>query len=223
MGRKPDLYAFLHAVLGLSATIPNVDQLASWISEVQKQEVKVITNTHRVVPLKHGLYERSLGFTTMRSIQKKYRRLASQSVTGRPEVEATTHLDLVRAIKDDYLPCLFFTFSRRKCEANALELGEEHDFLTKAQKREVTAVIDSVLGATLLWGVGAGLTCAACCLGNCLPPCGHASRTEGHCGGALYPPPNFGSLLHRNICGGAQLPLQDSLFRFQHQVGRGFL
>jgi superfamily II RNA helicase len=131
--------------LGLSATIPNVDQLASWISEVQKQEVKVITNTHRVVPLKHGLYERSLGFTTMRSIQKKYRRLASQSVTGRPEVEATTHLDLVRAIKDDYLPCLFFTFSRRKCEANALELGEEHDFLTKAQKREVTAVIDSVL------------------------------------------------------------------------------
>lgn len=131
--------------LGLSATIPNVDQLANWIAEVQEQEIKVVTHFERVVPLKHGLYERSLGFTNMRSIQKKYRRLASASALGRPEVEATTHLDLVEAIKDDYLPCLFFTFSRRKCESNALELGEEQDFLTKEQKAQVRAIIDSVL------------------------------------------------------------------------------
>lgn len=131
--------------LGLSATIPNVDQLASWVEEVQEQEVKIVTHFERVVPLKHSLYERSLGFTTMRALQKKYRRLAGASSTGRPEVDATTHLDLVNAIKDQYLPCLFFTFSRRKCESNALELGEEQDFLSKEQKAEVRAIIDSVL------------------------------------------------------------------------------
>ncbi|HPT82826.1 MAG TPA: DEAD/DEAH box helicase [Limnochordia bacterium] len=131
--------------LGLSATIPNVDQLASWIEEVQRQEVKVVTNNHRVVPLKHALFERSLGFTTMRALQKKYRRLAGQSPTGRPEVPATTHLDLISAIKDEYLPCLFFTFSRRKCESNAFELGEVEDFLDREQKRQVAQVMDEVL------------------------------------------------------------------------------
>jgi superfamily II RNA helicase len=131
--------------LGLSATIPNVDQLASWIQEVQQQEVKVITNSHRVVPLKHALFERSLGITTMQAVQKRYRKLAAASPTGRPDVTATTHLDLIRAIKKNYLPCLFFTFSRRKCESNAFELGEEEDFLNREQKRQVAAVIDEVL------------------------------------------------------------------------------
>ncbi len=131
--------------LGLSATIPNVDQLANWIQEVQQQKVEVVTHFHRVVPLKHALFERSLGFTTMNRIQKKYRRLAGQSPSGRPEAPATTHIDLIRAIKGDYLPCLFFTFSRRKCESNAFELGEEEDFLNAEQKSQVTEVIEGVL------------------------------------------------------------------------------
>lgn len=131
--------------LGLSATIPNVDQLANWIGEVQKQKIEVIMHQERIVPLNHSLYERSLGFTSMRQVQRRYSRLAGQSPDGRPKVEATTHADLIGAIKDRYLPCLFFTFSRRKCESNALELGEEHDFLDSAQKRQVRASIDAVL------------------------------------------------------------------------------
>ena len=132
--------------LGLSATIPNVDQLASWIEDVQKQEVQVVTHDERIVPLKHALYERSLGITTMGRVQKKYRNLVANSPEpGRPLAESTTHLDLIRAIKDEYLPCLFFTFSRRKCESNALELGEEHDFLTKSEKAQVRKIIDEVL------------------------------------------------------------------------------
>lgn len=131
--------------LGLSATIPNVDELASWIEEVQGSDVEVVTHSERIVPLKHALYERSLGFTTMGRLQKKHRRLMSESTDGRPDVPATTHLDLVDAIKDQYLPCLFFTFSRRKCESNALELSEAQDFLDKAQKAQVQAIIDEVL------------------------------------------------------------------------------
>jgi len=133
--------------LGLSATIPNVDELANWIEEVQESQddVEVVTHFERVVPLNHALYERSMGFTTMNAVQKKYRRLVGESYDGRPDVPATTHLDLVNAIKDQYLPCLFFTFSRRKCESNALALGEEQDFLDKAQKAQVQALIDDVL------------------------------------------------------------------------------
>ena len=123
--------------LGLSATIPNVDQLASWIEEVQDTKVEIVTHYERIVPLKHSLYERSLGFTTMGSVQKKHRRMLAASIDGKPDWPSTTHVDLVNAIKDNYLPCLFFTFSRRKCESNAIELGEVNDFLDKEGKAKV--------------------------------------------------------------------------------------
>ncbi len=131
--------------LGLSATIPNVEELASWVEDVQGLNVEVVTHFERVVPLKHALYERSMGFTTMNAVQKKYRKLVGDSPDGRPNVQVATHSDLVNAIKDHYLPCLFFTFSRRKCETNALALGEEQDFLDKPQKAQVQAIIDEVL------------------------------------------------------------------------------
>ena len=133
--------------LGLSATIPNVDQLAGWIESVQGRPVAVIKHYERVVPLKHSLFERSLGFTTIGKIKRKYssflalpRHLQRTSDTVSP----TTHLDLIERIKDGYLPCLFFTFSRRKCEASALELGDNFNFLDEEQAQEVQAVITEV-------------------------------------------------------------------------------
>lgn len=132
--------------LGLSATIPNVDQLANWIEDVQKQDVEIVTHFERVVPLSHSLFERSLGMTNMSKVRKKHRRLLRDHTgEGRPNIQTTTHLDLIDAIKDRYLPCLFFTFSRRKCESNAIELGQVHDFLDKQKKAEVSAIIDHVL------------------------------------------------------------------------------
>jgi len=47
--------------LGLSATIPNVDELADWIESVQGRPVVVVGHTERAVPLKHHLFERNLG------------------------------------------------------------------------------------------------------------------------------------------------------------------
>lgn len=139
----PDWMRFL----GLSATIPNVDQLAGWIESVQGRPVAVIKHFERAVPLRHALFERSLGFTTIAKIKRKYASfLALPRHLQRTDdaVTPTTHLDLIERIKDGYLPCLFFTFSRRKCEANALELGDNYSFLDAKQAREVQAVIEEV-------------------------------------------------------------------------------
>ncbi|NLJ81160.1 MAG: DEAD/DEAH box helicase [Firmicutes bacterium] len=131
--------------LGLSATIPNVDQLSAWIEDIQRRPVRVVTHDERVVPLRHALYERSLGFTTLKAVQKKHSKLAAgHSGMGRV-AEGTTHLELIEAIQDEYLPSLFFTFSRRKCESNAVELGEKHDFLGLKEKDQVRSLMEQVL------------------------------------------------------------------------------
>ncbi len=134
--------------LGLSATIPNVNQLAEWITAVQGIQVEVVTHFERIVPLKHHLYERSLGITNLKRVRRKAQshqdRLASMPPWEREKIKATDHVDLIMDIKDDYLPCLFFTFSRRKCEANALQLGDVVDFLSPEQKEQAEAIIAAV-------------------------------------------------------------------------------
>lgn len=137
----PDSMRFL----GLSATIPNVTQLASWISEIKQQDIKVVTYFERAVPLRHFIYEQSLGMVPVNQFQKQYKKISGRLKSLDPRaVPKTTHVDLIKAIKDDYLPCLFFTFSRKKAELNAVELGWEHNFLTPKERRRVEALIEEV-------------------------------------------------------------------------------
>ncbi len=134
--------------LGLSATIPNVDQLALWIGGIQEQEVKIVTHFQRIVPLEHYLFEKSLGVTTLAKVKKSYRKLRAKQDRlppwEREKVASTSHMDLIAQIKDEYLPCLFFTFSRRKAEMNALELGDHYDFLTPGEKDQVNTIVSQV-------------------------------------------------------------------------------
>lgn len=133
--------------LGLSATIPNVDELAAWVSQVHGHPVQVVYHSQRAVPLTHYMFEVTAGITTLRQLTQRYRRYAERlrvRADGRLWLEfpRTTHVDLIEEIRRRYLPCLFFTFSRRQCEANALELGERFDFLARHEKRQVKEVID---------------------------------------------------------------------------------
>ncbi|MGI6081641.1 MAG: DEAD/DEAH box helicase [Limnochordia bacterium] len=133
--------------LGLSATIPNVDELARWISNVQGRIVKVIRHTERAVPLEHRLYESGQGFTTRQQLTRRYKRYArrlgvmdSGRIAG--DFPSTTHLQLMDELTKEHLPCLFFAFSRRRCEEHAKQLAERFDYLDAEQKRRVKEVIE---------------------------------------------------------------------------------
>ncbi len=132
--------------LGLSATIPNVKELARWIGTVQRRDVCVVQHFARAVPLEHMLFEVSYGFCTLAQIKQRYERYARKfgvTETGKliGSFPPTTHLDLIRKLDTSYLPCLFFAFSRRRCEAHAFQLAESHDFLNSTAKTRVRAVI----------------------------------------------------------------------------------
>lgn len=135
--------------LGLSATIPNVSQLAEWIGDAQQNEIKIVTHNERIVPLRHHLFEKNLGLTTMSQVRKRHKRLLSKMQMLEPweraKMASTTHLDLIATMKDAYLPCLFFTFSRRKAETNALELGEHYNFLTLDERKQAEQVVNSIV------------------------------------------------------------------------------
>ncbi|MGI6542385.1 MAG: DEAD/DEAH box helicase [Limnochordia bacterium] len=136
--------------LGLSATIPNVTELAQWISSVQGHEVQVVRHFERAVPLHHSLFSVNYGFCDLAKMVGRYNRYARKFGTTASgnlshEFPQTTHLDLIKELPPEYLPCLFFAFSRRRCEAHAHQLAEVRDFLSPNQKRRVKEVINEQL------------------------------------------------------------------------------
>ncbi len=136
--------------LGLSATIPNVKELARWISSVQGEEICIVQHFDRAVPLEHMLFESGSGLCTRAQIVKRWQRYASKfgvNSSGKlaGTFPATSHLDLLHALDYSYLPCLFFAFSRRRCEEHAYQLAESTDYLNAAEKERVRSVIEEQL------------------------------------------------------------------------------
>lgn len=130
-------------ILGLSATIPNVEELAAWIGEIRGEKVKIIRNFKRIVPLKHFVFEKSLGAVTLDQAIAARKKMIEEleEETGasfrRGSLPTTTHLDLVEFLRKQYLPCLYFVFSRKKCEDFAYELSRRYNLLTKPEHQQV--------------------------------------------------------------------------------------
>lgn len=116
--------------LALSATIPNAQEFADWISAIKKHEVETVVATRRNVPLKHQFYDYELGITTLEKI-REVKQIPRYRSKGRKMLRARTpEPDHVELIKDlgDKLPCLFFSFSRKDCQNKAKELAKVNLF-----------------------------------------------------------------------------------------------
>lgn len=134
--------------LCLSATIPNAQEFADWISNIQKHTVDVVKYDKRAVPLNHQLFDIEYGrmdiskavelnkqnqmpdyYKIMKNRKKKNKR----SRFDKPKVPQ--HYELVKDLNQSkLLPCILFVFSRKGCEEKAEELSFKNDFLTKEEK-----------------------------------------------------------------------------------------
>lgn len=135
-------------ILGLSATIPNVQELADWIQKIKQHRVAVIIKKERAVPLANFVYEKHLGATTLDRVlqyRRKVEENAELNTRNKREWE-TNHLDLVKHVaKEQGLPCLYFVFSRKMCEVKANDLAYHKNFLTTEEMRRSEEICEKLI------------------------------------------------------------------------------
>lgn len=130
--------------LCLSATVPNVHQLAAWMSSVRGTRFRVIEEHHRPVPLRYSLFSPRYGLITVKGIRRLYKRkLAARKRFMRQRPGAGRIVRMV--LKEKREPILYFSFNRRACERNA----QRHSglgLLSPEQHLEAAALIDRLVG-----------------------------------------------------------------------------
>jgi superfamily II RNA helicase len=119
-------------ILGLSATIPNIKQLAQWIQSIHNKDVKTVVEEKRPVPL-HFFFQCQNEIVDKIENLKKLR-------YGKPN-KINALIQYLR--QNDGLPAIYFVFGRRRAEDLAFEIAN-YSFLNNREKTEITSLYDSL-------------------------------------------------------------------------------
>ncbi len=126
------------AFICLSATVPNLEELAGWMNTVREREVKVVEHDRRPVPLKHFFVVDGRVIPSLKQWSKGGRR-KGRFPRRREEADP-----LLEGIRDrGQLPCLYFTFSRKRCERLA-RMHRGLNLMSKQERREILADYDAL-------------------------------------------------------------------------------
>lgn len=144
--------------VALSATAPNIQELADWMKNSLEAPIEVIIETHRPVPLSHLFQCQGVIYSDPHALKKQgymdqeiwpqarggsgshrqgrhrfYHRSFQRSLRAKPNRTD----DLIRHLMSEKkLPCLYFAFGRKRAEELAWE-HKNYDFLSPNEKDEV--------------------------------------------------------------------------------------
>jgi ATP-dependent RNA helicase HelY len=163
-------------IVGLSATLSNLQEFADWLSEVRQSKVKVITEHKRAVPLTIHYASRDIGFLSPKQYEQRWKR-HQQKQSGRHAEghsnrrgrgrknnnrrfqrrapRRTSHLHLFEMVKEaSIFPYLYFVFSRRDTEtcARGLYMSLEEPLLNEEEQAKLDEIVAAAaprLGAAL--------------------------------------------------------------------------
>lgn len=110
----------------LSATISNSELFANWISNIKKHNVDLISTPHRPVPLKHYIFHNNEIHLILNE-KNSFDSVKYQEICGHYTKQFKNYKsyksafnEFINYLKDkDLFPCIFFSFSRKKCEEYA--------------------------------------------------------------------------------------------------------
>ena len=155
------LPASVHYVF-LSATIPNAMQFAEWICEVKEQPCHVVYTDYRPTPLQHYLFPKDGdGIHLVVDEKSVFREDNFQKAIGRLDNvkdgdkkrkghDKKSASDLFKLIKminmKNYHPVIVFSFSKKECENNALQLSKL-DFNTSEEKQLVKNIYENAISS----------------------------------------------------------------------------
>ena len=154
----------------LSATIPNITSFAEWMQSVRDIDIKVIEELERPVPLRHHIYFNGFGIgnvdhlNDLRFVSKRETRQREKTKwndkksdkknkspepnTKRTEIPTEIiDVDLIPYLqKKRRLPCLYFCFSRKNCEANAEYYAAyaTRNLLDEEKQKDILEMFDSL-------------------------------------------------------------------------------
>lgn len=131
-------------ILGLSATIPNIDELAAWLKSIHPQTLQIVKEHKRPVPL-HFYYQcQGRLYDNLKALaQEGFRSPQHGSYYGRKlprhvYVKPNKPTALIRYLQErDQLPCIYFVFSRKKTEYLAEEMLSL-DFLQPDERKRIS-------------------------------------------------------------------------------------
>lgn len=130
----------------LSATMPNLEELADWMRTIRQRGVDVVSENNRPVPLEHLIYSDDFGVGNLEEIGKARLRptVMQRSQPEWAEVMAEINeSDLIDHIVDQgKLPCLYFSSSRKACEDRAMDIDK--DLLADEERQQILQLYDEI-------------------------------------------------------------------------------
>jgi superfamily II RNA helicase len=151
-------------IVGLSATLSNLEEFASWLADVRQRDVVVVEENERAVPLEFVIASREGGLQGPRGMDRFYKDWARRNKRAlakakeergrggrrrggrhRSSVGAPVrHGDVFRMLWPDLSPYLYFVFSRRDAEQMARGLARRLDepLVNPDEGRQIQAELD---------------------------------------------------------------------------------
>ncbi len=131
-------------IVALSATIPNADELASWVSSVHRP-MSVITHAKRPVPLLPFVY-----VSDLEPLYDKRGKVRIKDFKSQGWIDTPLTSQVVKALaKQKMLPAIFFVFSRVGCEREAMDvLRSGIPLTTPDEQRSIREAVDRAIEQT---------------------------------------------------------------------------
>lgn len=134
-------------LLFLSATISNPLEFSEWVGRLKNRTIYVIKTEKRIIPLKY-IFMKNLEYTDINGsrIKELNDDKVIQNVNiikkNKKEIKKTFSLtNFIQKIRKDSFPCIFFCFSKNKCE-EYLKIVSSSSFIQILERKKILEFIN---------------------------------------------------------------------------------